>query len=176
MGARFREDPEWPRAFRATVAANERRGKLYGVCHRASPQTPHALMICHAEQSSIEGPYIPIRTRFSITNCVSLFTWPGPFLFCQRLCRALSPQLRLKLGDMWDLSYPTKRLSYPVPLSCPLRVYISVAPQLTPTYPLESIYPLGSTWASCQVPPPVTLHISPLGHGAGWRRVPRWVF
>ena len=52
---------------------------------------------------------------------------------------------------LWDLSHPTKRLSYPVPLSCPLRVYISVAPQLTPTYPLEPIYPLGSTWASCQV-------------------------
>ena len=46
----------------------------------------------------------------------------------------------------------------PVPLSCPLRVYISVAPQLTPTYPLEPIYPLSSTWASFQVPPPVTLH------------------
>ena len=46
---------------------------------------------------------------------------------------------------MWDLSYPTKRLSYPVPLSCPLRVYISVAPQLPPTYLLEPIYPLGST-------------------------------
>ena len=101
---------------------------------------------------------------------------PWPVLFCQRLCRALSPQLRLKLGDMWGLSYPTKRLSYPVPLSCPLRVYISVAPQLTPTYPLEPIYPLGSTWASYQVPPPVILHISPLGHGAGWCRVPRWVF
>ena len=77
---------------------------------------------------------------------------------------------------LWDLSHPTKRLSYPVPLSCPLRVYISVAPQLTPTYPLEPIYPLGSTWASYQVPPPVILHISPLGHGAGWCRVPRWVF
>ena len=30
-----------------------------------------------------------------------------PVLICQCLCRALSPQLRLKLGDMWGLGYPT---------------------------------------------------------------------
>ena len=39
---------------------------------------------CHGVDRSagcvpIEGLIIPIRTRFSITNCVSLFTWPGPF-------------------------------------------------------------------------------------------------
>ena len=43
MGARFREDPEWPRAFRATVAADERREKLYGVCHRAGFAQRHRL-------------------------------------------------------------------------------------------------------------------------------------
>ena len=43
MGARFREDPEWPRAFRATVTADERREKLYGVCHRAGFAQRHQL-------------------------------------------------------------------------------------------------------------------------------------
>ena len=63
------------------------------------------------------------------------------------------PQLRLKLGDMWDLSYPTKRHIYPLPLSCPLRAYLSVAPahsdiSVGSTYPLCSTSPsrcLGST-------------------------------
>ena len=80
----------------------------------------------------IEGPYIPIsdahiQLRIAWACSLGLARDDSP-----RLCRVLSPQLRLKLGDMWDLSHPTKRLSYPVPLSCPLRVYLSVAPQLTP--------------------------------------------
>ena len=54
-------------------------------------------------------------------------------------------------AGMWDLSYPTKRLSYPVPLSCPLRAYLSVAPahsdiSVGSPYPLCSDLPKQMPW------------------------------